>query len=126
MKCLSFLPSYRYPFDTNTPIGYLIAFAIEYITFAYEYFVIACTWALGICAFWFAISATTELQCILHSINNKHCKPNELRVFFSEYSYFHGIVLELSINFIVPIATKAVEPPELKYAHNFLFFLFQS
>lgn len=65
----------------------------------------ACTLALGIGAFWIAISVTKEIQRILHSINNKshetEIQTNEMMDLFSEYIDAHGIVKQLSIFLIV-------------------------
>lgn len=91
----------RFPFATNNPIGYLIAFAIEYIMFGYGFFAIACTLALGIGAFWFAITASKEIRLILHSINDEaHAKkrqPNKTKELISKYVDIHSAVKQFSI-----------------------------
>lgn len=91
----------RCPFDTNTPIGYLNAVILEYIILGYELFMIACNFALGIGAFWFANAIIKEIQRILHSINSKakaqKKQSNELVVLFSDYIYTHGIEKQFSV-----------------------------
>lgn len=101
---LLFYHQNRIPFDWNNPIGYLIVIVIEYVILVYEYIIVACTLALGSGAFWYAISATKEIQCILDSIEDrieaKKSQPNdEFKALFSEYIYAHGIVKQLSIKF---------------------------
>lgn len=90
----------RFPFEWNNPTGYLIAVIIEYITYAYAYFLIGCTLALGIGAFWFAIGVCKEIQCILQSINDtaqaNENQSTELKRLFAEFIYIHGIAKQLS------------------------------
>lgn len=72
----------------------------EYGTAAGAYFMISCTLALGIGAFWFVISVIKDIQHILHLINNEaHAKKqqsNEMKILFLEYIRAHGIVKQLS------------------------------
>lgn len=91
----------RFPFDPKNPIGYLIAVVLEYITLAYEYFVIACTLSLGIGAYWIATSATKDIQKhILHSINETARENgnqlSELKNLLSEYNEAHAAIKQLS------------------------------
>lgn len=90
----------RFPFDTNNPIGYLIAVILEYIIIDYECFIIACTLSFGIGACWFGASTTKEIQSILHSINDKtqtiECPTNELKILFSEFIDTHSAIKQLS------------------------------
>lgn len=88
----------RFPFDTTNPIGYLVAFSIEYIILGYEFFIAACTLGLAIGAFWFAISATKEFQRFSPILNEKAQtnQSNELKMIFTELIYGHGIVKQLS------------------------------
>lgn len=91
----------RFPFDFYNPIGYLIAFILEYIFLGYEYFVIACTLAVGIGESWFIISATKEIQRNLRSINKKiqtnKIPSTKLMSMFSKFIDIHGNVKQLSI-----------------------------
>lgn len=95
------LQNKRFPFDTNGPIGYLIACIIEYISIGFTYYIIACTTAFGIGIIFTAISMTKELQRILQLINGKvHSNENqssELSNLFSEFIDIHGIVKQFSI-----------------------------
>lgn len=98
---LNFLRQNRFPFDSeHNPIGYFIAFVIEYLLIGYEYFIIACTLSLGIGAFWLAIPATQEIQHILHLINDEvyanENQSNELKLLFSDFVNIHGIAKQLS------------------------------
>lgn len=90
----------RFPFDSNAPIGYLLAIIFEYGTAAGAYYMISCTLALGIGAFWFIISVIKDIQHILHLINKEaHAKkqqPKEMKMLFLEYIRAHGIVKQLS------------------------------
>lgn len=101
MDCLFYsLSLKRFPFDTHNPIGYLIAFVVEYIVLAYEFFIVACTLALGIGTFWFGISITKTIQCILHAIGNQsqaNKQSNQLKVLFSEYVHAHAEIKQLSV-----------------------------
>lgn len=95
--CSCFL---RLPFDSNNPVGYLIAVIIAYVLVGCAYFIIACTLGLGIGAYWFAISSTKEIKHTLHLINDKAHRnlSNKLKVLFSKFIYGYGIVKQLSIN----------------------------
>lgn len=90
----------RFPFNSDHPIGYLGAIILEYILCGYEYFVVACTLALGIGSYWLEVSATKIIQRILHTINNKaranKNQLNELKILFKEYIDTHAIVKQLS------------------------------
>lgn len=100
--------SKRFPFDWSNPIGYLIAIILEYIIWTYEYFIVACTLSLAIGGYWFAISATKEIQHTLHLINdaaqaNDVCQSNELKLLIAEFIYAHGVVKKLSKKFKISI-----------------------
>lgn len=77
-----------------------MAVIIQFGIVAYEFFVIACTLSLAISAFWFATSATKEIERIVHSIddeNVKHKRSDE--ILFKEFSAFihiHSVVKQLS------------------------------
>lgn len=100
----AFRAAKRLPFVWNTPIGYLIAVFITYIIVGYAYFIVACTITLGIGAYCFVISATTEVQHILHSIHRKAhlngSQSSKLNVLLPKYIHAHRIVIQLSINLI--------------------------
>lgn len=86
----------RFPFDWQNPIGYLIAMFFEYIILGYQIFIDGCILALAMSACWFIISATKEIQRILHSI--KHTThTNELIVLFAEFVDTHGVSKQLRI-----------------------------
>lgn len=92
----------RFPFDTTNPIGYSVAVLLEYGMCAYELFIVACTLSLGIGAFWFAISATTQFQHYLPMINDKastgvNGQSHEFKILFSAFIDSHGVVKQLSI-----------------------------
>lgn len=96
----SIITIWRLPFNWKSPIGYLMAVIIQFGIVAYEFFVIACTLSLAISAFWFATSATKEIERIVHSIddeNVKHKRSDE--ILFKEFSAFihiHSVVKQLS------------------------------
>lgn len=98
---LSFLLHKRFPFDSNNLVGYLIAVILEYIMYGCDCFIIACTLALGVGAFWFAVSACKEIQHVLQSFNDvAHAKQHqliELRILFVEFINTHLTVKQLSI-----------------------------
>lgn len=100
-KCLVIFAFQRFPFDSKDPVGYLIAVILEYIMYGYDCFIIACTLALGVGAFWFAACACKEIQHILNLINAKaHAKKHrndELKVFFEEFINTHLTVKQLSM-----------------------------
>lgn len=96
IKYISFAAK-RFPFDTDSsPIGYLIGVISEYVIFGYEYCVIACSLALGMGIFWFAISVTKEIQHTLHSINRKtranKLRPNQMKILFMEFIHAHAAI----------------------------------
>lgn len=104
INILSFSPNPgRYPFDSNYPIGLLTAFLLEYIIFGFQMLVVACSLALGIGGYWLAVSATKDIQRMLHLINDK-TQPNEnqtndeMNTTFSEYINAHAIEKQLSIS----------------------------
>lgn len=97
----SFLLSNRFPFDTeNSPIGYLIAFLLEYIFVGFASFIAACTLTLGIGGYWFAMAATKEFQHFAPIINDKaksdEYQSNEFTTLFTELTDGHGIVKQFS------------------------------
>lgn len=91
----------RFPFDSNNPIGYLMAVILEYIIFGYEYFVVAVLASFGIGSYYIAISIIKEHQRILNRINDEaHANGNqlkELKKLIAEFIHAHGFVKELSI-----------------------------
>lgn len=95
-----FLPLKRFPFNPNNPAGYSIAVTIQYIILFYEYFIDTCTVSLGIGAFYFAISATDDIQYILHSINDKaeasESQSSELKILLAEFIDAHVATKQLS------------------------------
>ena len=100
MKCPFFLVFKRIPFDSTNPIGYFVAVTFQYIALGFQYFVAACTLSLGMGEGWFTISATKEIQHILHSIDEKaqinKNRPNELNILFTEFIHLHKVVKQLS------------------------------
>lgn len=78
-----------------------MASLLEYAINAYEFRVDASVLALGIGAFWFAISATKEIKIILRSINAKAQtngnQSNGLKILFAEFIYAHAALKQLSI-----------------------------
>lgn len=98
---LIFLAANRFPYEWNSPVGYLIVIIFEYIILGYQLFIVACTLALGVGAFVFATSISKEIQRILHSINyearRNERQSNGLEVLFFEYLGAHGFVKQLSM-----------------------------
>lgn len=99
---LFFLLQNRFPFDVHNPIGYLIAFIIEYSICIYTYLLGACTLSLEIGLFWIATSVTKEIHCILSTIKekmeaNEDHLNEELRAFFPEFMNTHAALKQLSI-----------------------------
>lgn len=101
MNFLLFHSFDRFPFDSNTPIGYLITFVLEYITLGYTYFIVECSLALLIGSYWFAIAIIKEMRRILHSINGmaqaKEVRSHELMASFLEFIDAYAIIKELSV-----------------------------
>lgn len=66
---------------------------------------IACTVAVAIGLYWFAISMVNDIQCILHAIHDKTQSNDnqsiELTALISEVISLHAITKQLSINFCV-------------------------
>lgn len=89
----------RFPFDWNNPIGYLIAFVIQYIIIAYEFCLTSCALAVGIGSLWLAILATKDIRRILNLINDKAqtnvIQSNDLIDFIEA----HGAIKQLSRSF---------------------------
>lgn len=101
IKCLHCLfGRKRFPFDIHNPTGYLIAIIFEDVIFSYEFYVIACTLALGIGIFGLSVSVTSDFQHVLLSINekthiNEH-RSNEVRILFVEFIVAHAAIKQLS------------------------------
>lgn len=91
----------RFPFDSNNPNGYLIAFVLEYITLAYTYFTVECSLALLIGSYWFAIAVTKEIRRILYSINvmtqAKESRSQEMTAIFLEFIDAYAAIKQLSM-----------------------------
>lgn len=91
----------------------MIAIILEYIFFGYEYLIVASTVALGIGAFWFAVSITKEFQGVLQrSINDNvqvdAVQKSELKVFISEFIDAHVLLKQLSFGIWVEIILNGV------------------
>lgn len=90
------------PFDLTNPIGFSVAFALEYTILGYEAFVIASILSLAIGGYWFAIEATKEFKRfapVLYSKAKAKANSNESNEFdllMSEFIDVHGIVKQLS------------------------------
>lgn len=97
----------RFPFDSNNPIGYLIAVILEYIIFGYTYIIAACTVALGIGLCLIANAVIKEIQDFLHSINRKarRNQSNELKAMFLELMNAHTAIKQLSFCLAWSLAT---------------------
>lgn len=95
-----FLTFNRFPFVSKNPIGYLIAVYFEYIVLGYEYFIAACTLALGMGAFWVIVTINKEIRHIFYSINKKAQaktqKSYELKVLVLEFIDAHAAIKQLS------------------------------
>lgn len=70
--------------------------------YGYEIFVVACTVTVGVGAYWFAMAVAHEIQCILHSINDKiheenWSQPDELTILLREFIDTHGNLKQFSI-----------------------------
>lgn len=93
-------------------MGYSIVVILEYMIIGYEFFIVACTAALGIGAFWFAISATKEIKRFLRLINDgvkeSETESNELKIMLSEYIHAHGVVKQLSIKSLSAIKLRSL------------------
>lgn len=70
--------------------------------YGYEIFVVACITTVAIGAYWFAIAMAHEIQCILHSINDKihgenENQPDELMILLREFIDTHGNLKQFSV-----------------------------
>lgn len=102
LSILSSLFQKRFPFDTNNPVGYLIAVFLQYIMLGYQNFTIAATVGLSIGGYWFAVSVTNELQRMLRAINDKtrakkENQLSEMKTLLSEFVDTHVAIKQLSI-----------------------------
>lgn len=90
----------RFPFDPNNPIGYFMAFIMEYIIFGYEYFVVACAISLGIGIYWFITSSTKRTRHIVHKMNDYSARTDGKHVnrfkLFADFIYAHQDMKQLS------------------------------
>lgn len=59
----------RFPFDWRNPIGYMIAFAIEYLSFFCVVRVAVCLTTFIPGTFWILISITDDLKCDFNTVN---------------------------------------------------------
>lgn len=91
----------RIPFDWHSPIGYLVAITIQYISSVICFTVIECLLAYGIATFLYALVATKDVRAILNSINkNAKSIANERQAFqqLCNSIQFHSILKQLSYN----------------------------
>lgn len=99
---LRFIALERFPFDWRNPIGYLIVVTFEYIIYFYVCLIIACILGLEIGAYLFGISATKDIQRILHIIKINYeaqkygIQASDLMKLFAEFINVHGSVKQLS------------------------------
>lgn len=91
----------RFPFESNNPMGYFVAFLLEYIVFGYFYLFSASLLVLSFGFYCFTMSAVEEIQRILHSIHKrahvKEIQSNKFYLLCSEYIDTHGIIKQLSM-----------------------------
>lgn len=60
---------YRFPFDTNTPIGFTVAIILLYVAILNNCATVACGSSLLIGSYVFLVSLTRDIKCKLLSAN---------------------------------------------------------
>lgn len=61
--------SLRFPFDTKSPVGYVIAIILQYIYARYSCIFAGCILSFAIGAFLFALTMIKDIKCCLESVN---------------------------------------------------------
>lgn len=93
----------RFPFDMNNPIGYLIAFALQYMLFACMFLNISCFASLGIGAYMFAIAGCKDSRGDICQMNarkvSKIAAKYQAKIMkqLSRFVLYHSQVKQLSI-----------------------------
>lgn len=93
---------HRFPFNYRNPIGYLFAFALQYIALMNLFFYVCCMACIGIGFFMFIISIAKDIKNNLKSINEQLTKSmaedkiSEISKQFSKTIQFHADAKQLS------------------------------
>lgn len=102
MSCILLYHFFRFPFDINNPVGYLIAFTLQYIVFACMFINIACFASTGIGSYMFAIGITKDVRSVLNPINDigkTRQNQAEIEKQLSEFVVQHSLGKKLRILF---------------------------
>lgn len=76
---------WRLPFDTRSPIVYLIVVTYQFIVAVYTFLFMACVLSIGIGDYLFLLSATVDIKRNLRSINKcARAQKNQLNMVFKE------------------------------------------
>lgn len=60
---------WRFPFDTNSPFGYVIAIILQYIYASYSFIFGGCILSFAVGAFLFALTMVNDIKCCLESVD---------------------------------------------------------
>lgn len=107
MSCFNFVIHFttflRMPFDPSGPIKFTVLITFQFITIAYELYVIACVLSVAIGVFMFAMASTEEIQNAVHEFNNvvndQATSQNQSYILqqLSTFIYAHSTVKQLRI-----------------------------
>lgn len=91
---------YRFPFEVKNPIGYSIAFGIEYAMFSYAMKIGASVIAFAFGSFIYAIADSKYIKKNLIAISQScHAKTEQKRIWeqLIEFIEFHACIIQLNI-----------------------------
>lgn len=97
------VPFYRFPFDTENPLGYSVAVLIQYVQSVCSFFITANSAAFMIGSYLLSIRATTYIKKRLKKINKRFgARRNRLELLdsLSGFIKLHSNVKGFSIDFI--------------------------
>lgn len=88
----------RFPFDWKTPLGYLVAIALEYVVVSYVLLIAACLIIFGISAYLYIIALSKCIKGSLFAIGRRTQNKRNRHISdrFIEFAQFHGQVKQLS------------------------------
>lgn len=95
--------NFRFPFDWKNPLGYFLAFTLQFLICTYLFILIACGFCIGIGVFMVLEPLIEDIKISLNSISDcveSKRKRSHISKQFSDAIHFYSVVKQLSgINF---------------------------
>lgn len=89
----------RFPFDSKTPIGYMVSFVLEYLMLMYVSYAVACILSIGFGAYSFIIAMTEDIKINVNITNDDiKIKKNRSKIVeqISDFIEIHSNAKQLS------------------------------